>query len=239
MLRPTMWVFPLAAALIALVFAALLIRQFASRRRPFQATWAAALLMFAAASFAMFLGVRNGWSSAEYRTYWLFGAILNVPFLALGEAYLLTRRKPIADVAFVVVLFLAGFAMSQVRTAPINQAALSTNLPLGKDVFGSGSIAYRLAQLYAYPAYFFLVAGCVWSAWQMRGKPELLDRFTGTLGVAVGATIVAIGSGVGAGFDIVPVFSVGLAAGIAVMFWGFLRASRQQTPRPVSMPASS
>ncbi len=59
----------------------------------------------------------------------------------------------------------------------------------------------------------------------MRRKPELRDRFLGTLGIAVGATIVAIGSGVGAGLDVVPVFSVDLALGIAVMFWGFLRAS--------------
>jgi hypothetical protein len=60
----------------------------------------------------------------------------------------------------------------------------------------------------------------------MRGRPELRNRFLGTLGIAVGATLVAIGSGVGAGLDVVPVFSIGLAAGIAVMFWGFLRASR-------------
>jgi hypothetical protein len=238
MLRPTMWVFPLVASIIALAFAALLVRQFASRRRPFQATWAAALLMFSAASFAMFLGVLNGWTTAEYRTYWLFGAILNVPFLAMGEGYLLIRRKRVADVALIVLLFLAGFATSQVRTAPINTAALSADLPLGKDVFGSSSLAYRLAQLYAYPAYILLVAGCGWSAWQMRGKPELLDRFTGTLGIAVGATIVAIGSGVGAGFDIVPLFSIGLAAGIAVMFWGFFRASRQRSPRPASFPTA-
>ena len=55
---------------------------------------------------------------------------------------------------------------------------------------------------------------------------ELVDRFFGTLGIAAGATIVAIASGVGAGLDIVPLFSVGLALGIAVMFWGFLRVSR-------------
>jgi hypothetical protein len=64
-----MWAFPLAAALIALVFAASLVRQFASRRRPFQAVWAVALAMYAAASFAMFLGVLDGWTTGEYRVY--------------------------------------------------------------------------------------------------------------------------------------------------------------------------
>ena len=40
-------------------------------------------------------------------------------------------------------------------------------------------------------------------------------------------------SGVGAGLNVVPVFAVGLAAGIAVMFWGFRRASRRASaPAP-------
>jgi hypothetical protein len=60
----------------------------------------------------------------------------------------------------------------------------------------------------------------------MRGRAELTERFFGTLGIAAGATIVAIASGVGAGLDVVPLFSIGLALGIAVMFWGFLRVSR-------------
>jgi hypothetical protein len=47
----------------------------------------------------------------------------------------------------------------------------------------------------------------------------------GTLGVAAGATIVAVGSGIGAAYAHVWLFSVALAAGVAVMFWGFLRAA--------------
>jgi hypothetical protein len=226
MLPPHMWVFPLLAALIALLFASILLRRLVAKIRPSEVAWAVALLMFAAGSFAMFLGVLDGWSTGEYRVYWLFGAVLNVPFLALGELLLLIRRRIVTDALIVAVLFLSGFAASQVRTAPLHIATLSTDLPLGKDVFGDGALAYRLAQLYDYPAFLILVAGCVWSAWRMRGRPELVDRFAGTLGIAAGATVVAIGSGIGAGFDVVPLFSVGLAAGIAVMFWGFIRATR-------------
>jgi hypothetical protein len=227
-----MWIFPLGAALVALVFAASLARQWISRRRPYQVVWAAALLMYAAASFALFLGVLDGWSSAEYRIYWVFGAVLNVPYLLLGELYLLVRRRAVVDGMLVVLLFLTAFAVSEVRTASIS-GRLAKDLPLGKDVFGDGALPYRLAQYYAYPAYVLLVAACAWSAWRMRGRPELRARFAGTLLIAVGATIVAIGSGVGAGLDVVPVFSIGLLAGVAVMFWGFLRASGPH-PRPGS-----
>jgi hypothetical protein len=99
-------------------------------------------------------------------------------------------------------------------------------LPLGKDVFGDRSLPYRLAQFYSLPAYFLLLGGLLWSSLGMRGDPVLRGRTVGTLGIALGATIVAIGSGIGAAFHVVPLFSVSLAAGVAVMFWGFVRAGR-------------
>ncbi|MGZ4151831.1 MAG: hypothetical protein ACXVP3_05250, partial [Actinomycetota bacterium] len=74
-----------------------------------------------------------------------------------------------------------------------------------------------------------------WSAWRMRGQPAVRDRMLGTALIAAGATIVAIGSGIGAGLNVVPVFSVGLLLGIAVMFCGFVLASRP--PREVPEPA--
>jgi phosphoglycerol transferase MdoB-like AlkP superfamily enzyme len=231
MLR-AMWVLPLGAAIVALVFSGLLGRQWLARRRPFQAAWLVALLMYAAASFALFLGVADGWSVGEFRVYWAFGAILNVPWLALGEGYLLVRRRWVMAAALVGLVFLTAFVVAQIRSAPIRDAgALASDLPLGREVFGDGSTPHRLAQWVAYPAYGLLLAGCIWSAWRMRGDAGLRDRFVGTVLIAVGATVVAVGSGVGAGLDVVPVFTVGLVVGIAVMFWGFLRASR-----PVAQP---
>jgi hypothetical protein len=225
-------IFPLVAAVVAAAFAISLARRYAARRRPAMGLWAIALAMFAAASLAMFLGVIDGWSEAEYRVYWLFGAILNVPYLAMGEVYLLTRRRAIAHALFALLLVGTAFAVWKVAAAPISAAALDTALPLGKDVFGDGSAPYRISQLYAFPAYFLLLGGVIWSAWRMRGRPELRNQTGGAIVIAVGATIVAIGSGVGAGFNVVPLFSVSLAAGVAVMYLGF-----QMTARPVTHPA--
>src|SRR5439155_6314719 len=57
-----MWIFPLLAALVSLAFAAVLARQAIRPVRPAQAMWAIALLMYAAASFAMFLGALTNWT---------------------------------------------------------------------------------------------------------------------------------------------------------------------------------
>ena len=229
-------VFPLAAAATAAVFGWMLLRRSLARLRPHEGVWALALFMYAAASLAMFFGVVRGWGSSDFRVYWLFGAVLNVPFLAQGELYLLVRGRRTGHVVFACVLALAALAGWKVLGASLHTAPLSNTLPLGKDVFGDGSAPYRLSQLYAFPAYFFLLGGSVWSALRMKGRPELRDRTVGTVGVAVGATIVAVGSGVGAGFGVVPLFSVSLALGIAVMFGGFLRASRPSAPAPKPEP---
>jgi hypothetical protein len=228
------WIFPLGAALVALVFAGALIRAFLRRRRPYQALWAVSLLMYAAASFALFLGVLDGWTTGEYRVYWLLGAILNVPFLAMGEVDLLVRNRAVTSALLVLLLFLSAFALARVRTAPIDPSALRKSLPLGKDVFARDQLPYRLSQLYAYPAYVGLLLGMMWSIWRMRSVPSARERMIGTSLIAAGATVVAIGSGVGAGFDVVPVFSIGLLAGIAIMFWGFVRVSGP--PKPAAAP---
>jgi hypothetical protein len=216
--------FPLAAALIAAIFGAGLAGRFAKRRRPYEGVWAVALFMYAAASLAMFLGVIGGWSSGEYRTFWLLGAALNVPFLALGEVYLLTGRR-LGHVLLALLVVASVASAWIVWTEAVSPGALEKSLPLGREAWGSSSLAYQLRWL-SWIGYAGLLAGTVWSAWKMRARPDLRDRAAGSLGVAFGATVVAIGSGVGAGLDVVPLFSVSLAVGIAIMFWGFHRASR-------------
>lgn len=220
-----MWIVPLLASVVAVAFAVLLAGQYLRRRRPYQVVWALAMAMFAAASFAVFLGVLSGWSTAGYRVFWLFGAVLNVPYLAAGELLLLLRRRPIATAVMLLLLFGTAFALSRIRSAQLMAAALHSNLPSGSHVFAGEGFALALARLYSFPAYGVLLAGTVWSAWRMRGRPGTSDRFAGTLGVAAGATIVAAGSAFAATANATG-FSLTLAAGVTVMFWGFLRASR-------------
>ena len=227
-----MWVFPLAAALVAVLFSAALVRRYVARRRSYEVIWALALLMYAAASLAVAFGVANGWTSGEFRVYWALGAVLNVPFLAQGELDLLIPRRGVRWALYVLLAFITAYTIAVVRTAEIDTAALAQDLPSGKEVFGDGTAAYRLPQLIAIPAYLVLVGGTLWSAWRMRGRPELRDRFWGTLLIAFGATIIAgFGSAFAALGHLAP-FSISLLVGIVVMFIGFLRATRTAQVQP-------
>ena len=235
-----MWIFPVLAAVVSAAFAVLLVRQLAQRRRPYQAVWALALVMFAVASAIVAVGVAGGWTVAEFKAYWLLGAVLTVPYLAQGEIYLLVRNARVANLLMFVLFFGTAFALSRVRSSHVLATALAEDLPSGHDAFSGDAFALTLARLYSYPAFAVLVLGTLWSAWRMRGSSELRDRFLGTLAIALGATVVAAGSAFAAAGNATG-FSLTLTAGIAAMFWGFLRASRptQRLTPSSADPASS
>lgn len=220
-----MWLLPLAAAGVALAFAVALVRKQRTHRRTHEILWAIALVLYAVASLALALGVVNGWSELEYRLYWGLGAVLNVPFLAAGELTLLFRQPWVRWSCIFVLVFCCAYTVAVLQDAEMSPTALTEDLPSGKDVFGDASPAHRLPQLFSYPAYFILLGGALWSAWRMRGRPELRPRFVGTLLIALGATVVAAGSGFAAA-GVLAGFSATLAAGIVLMYLGFIRASR-------------
>jgi hypothetical protein len=220
------FVFPLLAALVALAFASVLGRRYVQRRRTYEGFWAVALVMYAVASGAVALGAFDGWTSGEFRVYWALGAVLNVPFLAQGELDLLIRNRGVRWALYAVLAFVTAYTIARVRTAPIDARALLDDLPSGKEVFGDGTPAHRLPQLISIPAYVVLVVGAIWSAWRMRGRPDLRDRFAGTLTIAVGATVIAGFGSAFAALGLLLGFSISLLAGIGAMFLGFRRAAR-------------
>ncbi len=226
-----MWAFPLAAGVIAALFAVALGRRFAQRRQIYLAVWCVALAMYAAASFAVAAGAFAGWSRTLFEIYWSLGAVLNVPLLAAGELQLLWRgsndhRSTWHAAIWIVLAFVFAYTIAVTRGAEMDPAALTERLPSGKDVFGDGTAAHRLPQLVSIPSYLILVVGALWSAWRMRGRPQLRDRFAGTLLIAAGATITAAAGSAFAALGNLPAFSLSLLAGVAVMFAGFLRATR-------------
>lgn len=224
-----MIVLPLLATAVALVFGVHLAVRYARRRAPHEGLWSIAMLMYAGASAALALGVLDGWSAGEFRIYWLLGAVLTVPYLAGGELYLLVRERHwIAHVGLAVLAVASVWATIEVWGASVDRAVLSNTFPLGREVFGDGTLPHRLAQYYSISTYVFLVAGALYAMRRMRRVPELRHRATGTALIAIGATIVAIGSSVGAGFGNFGWFSVCLAGGAGVMYWGFLVATRRR-----------
>jgi len=126
-----------AAALVSLAFAATVLERWLDRRRPQDLAWSASLGLFAAGAASLWWGASNGWSAAPFRSFYAFGAVLNVPILALGTVYLLFNRRT-ADRITVATVLLGAFAAGMVFASPIQGAFVSDVLPRGSDVFGPG-----------------------------------------------------------------------------------------------------
>ena len=83
-----------AATLVAFAFALSTLERWLDRRKPHEAAWTVALFLFAGASAALWGGAAFGWNGLWFRLFFLLGAVINVPYLALGTVYLLFGRSP-------------------------------------------------------------------------------------------------------------------------------------------------
>jgi hypothetical protein len=224
-----MWSFPAAAALVSAVFAASVLRSWGVRRGPHLLAWGTALAMFAAASLAAGLGMLVGWSEALFRVYYLFGAIVNVPVLALGTIYLLTARRVAQACTLLVVVLSVGAAVDVFEVA-LETSSLDTNgIPAASDVLPES--IRTLSRIYSFTGFFVVVGGAVWSAIRlMRQKGPHLRRLAAANAlIALGTTVAAAASGF-ARYRQGSIFAVGLLLGVTLMFVGFLRTR----PRPTS-----
>jgi hypothetical protein len=217
------WVLPVVATAAAAAFAVAVLRQYARRRRPYQLAWGAALAMFALASVALAVGVAAGWTPLRFKVYYLFGAVLNVPWLALGTVLLLARRRATR------VGYLAGLVLfSLVSAVAIGLVALDAAelagraVPEGSQILPVGIRALAVAGNVV--GTLVVVGGAVASGLAIRGRPELRPRFEGNLLIAAGVLLAAAG-GVFAFLSASDKLAAGLALGATVMYAGFRRAS--------------
>jgi hypothetical protein len=225
------WVLPAVATAASAAFAGAVLRQYAARRRLHQLAWGVALAMFALASLALTVGVAAGWTPLGFKAYYLFGAMLNVPWLALGTVTLLagpvTRRAYLAGLA----LFTAASTVL-VAVAEVGAADLTGRLPEGKAFL---PVPVRvLAVLGNTVGTLVVVGGAVASGLALRHRRHLRARFEGNLLIALGV-LLAAGGGVFAFLDRSDKLALSLALGASVMYLGFRRASAPARP-PVPLP---
>jgi hypothetical protein len=227
------WLLPGVAAAASAAFAVAVLRQYAARRRPYQLAWGIALSMFTVASLALTAGVVAGWTPVSFKLYYLFGAVLNVPWLALGTMELLAglavRRAYLAALAVFTLVSVILVALARVTAADL----AGRLLPEGKEFL---PVAVRvLAVVGNTVGTLVVVGGAVASGLAMRSRRDLRPRFEGTLLIALGVLLAASG-GVLAFLASSDKLALGLAVGASVMYLGFRRASTPARPPVASGP---
>lgn len=224
-----------AATLIAAAFAIATFDRWQRRRRAHEGAWSLSLVFFALGSMALWWAEARGWSLASFRVFFLAGAVLNVPWLALGTVYLLAGPR-IGNRVRTWLIALSGAATGVVLTAPASTSDLSDlELPKGSELFG---VAPRVfAAVGSGVAAVVIIGGAVWSIVRMmRGRVpaapgvnrQVADvrRAAGGNALIASGTLILSASGTLAGrVGADRAFAITLLAGIVVLFAGFLVAS--------------
>ncbi len=220
------------AALAATGFAADLVRSHVARPRPHVAAWSAAMLMYAAATWALFWGLAFGWGEVTFRVFYWFGAILNVVFLALGAAYLVLGQRVGGLLLVLFSAFGAGSGAVTFGTAFV--AALpGGGVPAGSDLFpapAEGIASPRLWAVVGNSVGTLLLIGLalytVLRFWR-RNRPLVAGNLliiAGTLSPVLGGALTAFGEGGG--------LAVSLLGGAALLWAGYRVSSGARRVMP-------
>lgn len=205
-----------------------LIASYRARPRSHVAAWAMALALYALASWMLVIGLVVGWTSPVFRLFYGFGAILNVPFLGIGSAYLVLGKE--AGRRLFEWFSLAGlFALFVTFTAPFAVPLPDEGLPSGSDVFADiatvGPAGPRFyALLFNVAGTVLLVGLAAWSVvrfWRTNRRLVAGNGLIvlGGLFPALGGSLFAVGE--------TSAFALSLFFGAALLWAGFRVATHK------------
>jgi hypothetical protein len=218
-----------AAALVALAFACSTFERWQDRRRPHELAWTVALVLFSLAAGTLAAGEAVGWNEPLFRLYFLLGAVVNVPVLALGTVLLLGGSRRWA----LVVLAFCAFAAGVLAVAPFTAPVPRHEPAQGSDVFGA--LPRILAAVGSGVGALVVFGGAAWSAWRFRRGRMLWANVL----IAGGVLVLSSSGLLNSVADEVTGFVITLLAGVTVLFAGFLVATTRPTPNEARAATAS
>ena len=219
-----------AAAGVATAATLDLARDLRRRPRPHLSAYTAGMAMFTLAVWALFSGLGWGWNGLSYRVFFLFGGVLNIPFLALGSVFLAVGRR----IGHIMTVGLFGF--SAMATTLVSVTPFARSLPEGgipADIFSSiaeaGFGPRLLAAIAGGTGTLVLIGAALWGASRFRkSNPRRaaanLVITSGVLAAAAGGTLLGF-------LQESSAFSASLLAAAFLIWWGYRLARSNVSPR--------
>lgn len=162
------------------------------------------------------VNVLAGFSVANFKTWYITGALLGGAPLAQGTVYLLCKRKT-ANILTVILATLIITVSMLVVLSPVNTELITGKLS-GK-LLGWTFIRYMTPFVNLY-AFIFLVGGAIYSAFKYAKNNQFKRRFTGNLLIAIGGLLPGIG-GSFTKFGYVEVLFVTELTGLIFIYLGY------------------
>ena len=225
----------IVAALVATGFAVDLGQSYRRRPRPHTAAYALGIAMFALATWALAAGLVTGWDGWTYRLFFLLGAIVNIPVLAIGSWFLVVGPR-----AGHIATILTG-AFAAISTTLVTTVSFARPLPTGgipHDIFPPISEGFGprlLAAIGGGTGATMLIALGIVSIFRFWRKNRRLVWgnaliVLGTLAASTGGSGLAIGEGAA--------FALSLLVAAALIWIGYRSASGARASGRVPAPPS-
>jgi hypothetical protein len=218
-------ILPFLASMVSLIFAILIFKRYAEKRRAHLLLWGIGMIFYAVGGFCEAYYGAFGWNSLIFRLWYLLGAILVAAWLGQGTVYLLAKRSW-ANATMVLLVLGSLYGLVRVFGAELDPSLLTTSLHTGSELSGHAIITpgvRALTPIFNLYGTVALVGGAAWSAWIFWRKRVLLHRTLGNLLIAVGAMAPAFG-GAFSRFGFSGALYWGELIGAVLIFAGFLRA---------------
>ncbi|MEE9267778.1 MAG: hypothetical protein V3U70_00020 [Thermoplasmata archaeon] len=215
----------LGSAIVAGIFAALVFRQYAAKRKVFQLVWGVGLSLFTLASLFEFISELQGWSVPLYRAYFSLHPTL-VAVLGLGTVYLLADKR-VGHAFLLYVLGTLALLLAFTLTAPVDETVFVPGRVVGGAAMPDA--VRNLSLLFTIPGAAALIVGALYSWYRTRWSYNLFIA-GGAAIMSLGGTLTRLGQA-----ELLYIF---LLVGIAIMFVGFLRSLEvSRAPEPAAVPS--
>jgi hypothetical protein len=235
-------VVPFISAIISFVFAFIIFKRYAERRKPHLLLWGLGMVFYGIGGFCEAYFGAFGWNALIFRMWYLFGAILVAAWLGQGTVYLLVKRR-YANILMVILGTASAYAAIRIFGAELDPSLLTTSVHTGSELSGHAIVTSGIRTLTPFFNIYgvvTLVGGAVYSAWIFYRKRVLLHRTIGNILIAVGALAPAFG-GAFSRFGIPGALYIGELIGATLIFLGFWRATtpmEEQSPQSVTEATS-
>lgn len=209
---------PIATTLMGLFFFRILFLHWSRNKSSLHVFWwMLGVLCYMAGTISESINTLTGFSVANFKAWYITGALLGGAPLAQGTVYLLCKRKTADILSFILVIVLTTAAIL-VILSPVNTEYITGNRLSGK-ILGWKFIRFMTPFINLY-AFIFLVGGAVYSAFKYAKNNIYKKRFSGNLFIALGGLLPGIG-GTFTKFGYVEVLYVTEFVGLLLIFTGY------------------
>lgn len=207
---------PIATTLFSVYFFVVLYKHWTTHRQSMYIFWwMLGVFFYGAGTVTESINTLMGYSPANFKAWYIFGAFLGGAPLAQGTVHLLMKKKT-ANTLSIILTVIIIISSILVLLSPLKEG---NHIRLSGKILEWTFIRYITPFINLY-AFAFLVGGAIYSAYIYAQNREFKHRFWGNVCIAIGGFLPGIG-GSSAKADFVEVLYVTEFIGLCFIYAGY------------------